>query len=158
MASFSEREAFLSVDVEDVADFRRALGRADAKLRRDFDRPIRRFGATVRDDARARYRGRYRQGTSGRGRRSVAGITSALAFGEVKVTLNRDGSRPWLVGQEWGGYAARFHPGGMPQIRGGGSGVGGTFLWPAKTAAEAVLDREVTKVVDDVIDVLVGLG
>ena len=138
----SRREQFLSVDVDGPVSFTKALRRADRTLQRTFSAAIRGAGRKVRDKARARYRGRFRQ----RSGRSVKGITSREAGGTARVRLEK--SKPWLVGQEWGGYATRFHPHNLPVLRGGTSGVGGTFLWPAAT--ESI--TEVTEATEAAID------
>lgn len=162
MSSFSQREAFLSVDVDGPGSFVRALAKADKTLKRQFVAPIRGEARAVRDDARARYRGRYRQ----RSGDSVKGITSREAFGSARIRLER--SKPWLVGQEWGGlpstldsrgrpFGTRFVPGGAgPAVRGGTSGVGGTFLWPAVTASTERITTVATGAIDDVINTLKG--
>ena len=152
MATFAEREAFLSARLDGPKDFVRALGRAEKQTQRDFRSAVRGVARPIRDDARARYRGRYRQRTG----RSVKGITSAERAGSAVVQLQR--TRPHLVGQEWGGYAARFHPHGMPQIRGGTSGVGGTFLWPAREAGIAAVERETLEALDTAVATLRGRG
>jgi len=160
MSGFSQREAFLSVDVDGPGSFVRALAAADKSLKRTFTVPIRGEARAVRDDARARYRGRYRQ----RSGRSVTGITSREAYGQGRVRLER--SRPWLVGQEWGGlpttqdrlgrrFGTRFVPGGTgPAVRGGTSGVGGTFLWPAVTASTERITATSLEAVDEVMRIL----
>ena len=153
MASqFKQREDFLSIEVDGPRSFSRALGKASKGIKRDYTKVVRGVAAEVRDNARARYRGRYRQ----RSGRSVTGITSSEGGGEARVRLVK--SRPWLVGQEWGGYEARFHPYNMPVLRGGQSGVGGTYLWPAVVESRADVTEAMEEAVDGAIKTLRGRG
>ena len=148
MASDSQR--FLSIRVEGPESFARALGKANRDIKRTFSAAVRGVAAQVRDAARARYRGRYIQ----RSGKSVKGITSRESFGTGRVRLGK--SRPWLLGQEWGGYATRFHPHNLPQIRGGTSGVGGTFLWPAVTESRDKVTEAVEESIEDAVRTLKG--
>lgn len=146
MAGFSSREAFLSVDIEDLDDFRRALTRADREIRRGFDKAIRGFAGEVRDDARARYRGTYIQ----RSGRSVKGITSAASFGTAALYINRSGQRPWLIGQDWGGGSRpttrQFPPWGRE----------GRFGWPAYMAGSDKVTDQTVELIETAVAILVG--
>ena len=153
MATFSQREAFLDVEIEGINDFRRALARADKQLRRDFDKGIRVAASEVRDDARGRYRQRYP------GSRSAVGITSGASFGQAKIYLNRAGRRPWLIGQEWGGQrrpTTQQFPPWRPNPAGRGSL--GYFWWPAAIEGYDTVEKATLEAIDDAVGILAGPG
>ena len=148
---------FVAADVTDLRKFRRALQAVDRNLDKEVGAVMRAEGRKWRDDTRARYRGSYRQRTG----RSVGGIRGGARLAAVTVTLHR--TRPWLVGQEWGSYATsrdslgrvfggRYSMAGQPaELKGDG-----TFLWPAKQAAQQSVADRMERMVDDMARTLAG--
>ena len=134
-------QEILTVEIPDLADFRRSLRTVDRKLSTVFDRALRTAADPIRDMARTNYYEHYTRRTG----RSIQGIKSATRRGAVAVTLG-DTRRPYLLGQEHGG-GPEFPQFGEPRAE-------GLFFWPAYRAGVEEIEERVDKAIGRAVKVL----
>ena len=163
MADFDKREAFLSVELGGLLDFKRALKRADRDLEKEYRRAGAGLGREIRDRSLAHYKLAY-PGRSSRSTRTRAGITGGERSGSPIVSLNRTKRRDWLTLQEFSEKAPQFEtPAADAAQRRQASRLTaagikhrnpGRFFWAETKLGQAELAARLEGVVDEIADKL----
>ena len=127
-----------TVEVQGLAEMRKALRRQGREYRKAFDRELKAIGTPIAKAAKDRYRELHPRRRGGRG--SQRGIRSSSRRGESSVVLGSV-RYPYLLGQEWGANQSKY-PQFPKHTR------EGHFFWPAVVdGSDQVVDR-LTELID----------